>query len=64
MSVIMGSALTWLSLVCLATRHDPIFGDWDRDAASPKLSALGVVLGILLLICGAINLTTAAKRDE
>jgi|ERR1700730_4932905 hypothetical protein len=63
-SVIIGGALTWLSLVCLATRHDPIFGDWDKDAASPISSALGVVLGILLLICGAINLTNAAKRDE
>jgi len=63
-SVIIGGALTWLSLVCLVIRHDPIFGDWDKDAASPNLSALGVVLGILLLISGAINLTNAAKRDE
>jgi hypothetical protein len=63
-SVILGGALAWLSLVCLAIGHDPIFGDWDKDAASPKLSALGVVLGILLLISGAINLTNAAKRDE
>jgi hypothetical protein len=63
-SVTIGGALTWLSLVCLATHHDPIFGNWDRDAASPKLLALGIVLGILLLISGAINLTNAAKRDE
>ena len=63
-SVIIGGGLTWLSLVCLTIRHDPIFGDWNKDAASPNLSALGVVLGILLLISGAINLTNAAKRDE
>jgi hypothetical protein len=46
---LVGAIGIWSGLVHLATRQDPIFGDWNNH--EPKWVALDILVGAVLLIC-------------
>jgi hypothetical protein len=53
--------MTWVGLVEIATHKNPIIGDWEKYA--PKISAGGVVFGVMCLAL-AISISVKHSKDE